>query len=253
MAETNDLQGFFDSMLAPDTTPSVERAHSLSPEPVAEASRPFPGDGHAATASSTAGTASASGAAGTAASVPATLQPSRLQPSALRNGDTQAGAPLMAVPVQVPAPMPEEPDPHAAPPREWVVFNLGAQTYALDVSLVREIVRPPHMEPMPHAPPTLVGMANLRGIVVPVFDIARLLGWQPEARDGLARVIVIEHDDDLLGLLVDAVQEILRFDGAKVEPPPSVGAMTQHVVALLRRPDSLVQLLDPATLFALHN
>ena len=112
-------------MLAPDTTPSVERAHSLAPEPVAEASRPFPADGHAATASSTAGTASASGAAGTAASVPATPQPSRLQPSALRNGDTLAGAPLMAVPVQVPAPMPEEPDPHAAPPREWVVFNLG--------------------------------------------------------------------------------------------------------------------------------
>lgn len=153
------------------------------------------------------------------------------------------------IPVQVPAPVPEEPDPHAEPPREWVVFFLGDQTYALDVHLVREIVRPPQLEPMPHAPDTLIGMANLRGIVVPVFDIAKLLGWTPAERNGLARVIVIEHDDDMVGLLVDAVEEILRFDGAKVEPPPSVGALTQHVVALLRQPERLVQLLDPETLF----
>ena len=254
MVENNDLQGFFDSMLAPDDAAPSPHDQVAMPSPIGNGTTEATIADEAVAAAERAPAAVISTAAQPAAATVATAVPPRpsspTRPAASAGLGGQRSEPPRGIPVQVPAPMPEEPNPSAEPPREWVVFNLGAQTYALDVNLVREIVRPPQMEPMPHAPDTLVGMANLRGIVVPVFDIAKLLGWQPEARDGLARVIVIEHDDDLLGLMVDAVQEILRFDGAKVEPPPSVGAITQHVVALLRRPNSLVQLLDPSTLFA---
>ncbi|MCK5771043.1 chemotaxis protein CheW [Algiphilus sp.] len=138
----------------------------------------------------------------------------------------------------------------AAEPREWVVFTLGGQDYGLDVHTVREIVRPPVMEPMPHAPATLVGMANLRGAVVAVFDTARLLGQGEVAAGPQARVIVLELGEDTVGLMVDAVSEILRFDGGDAEVPPELGASARHIVGLLRQPRRLVQQIDPDSLFA---
>lgn len=146
-------------------------------------------------------------------------------------------------------PVPEEPPQHAeGPASEWVVFRLGLQHYAVDVHAVREIVRPPAMAGMPHGPATLVGMANLRGAVVAVFDAAALVGIGAAARQPAARVIVLEHGDDVIGLLVDSVEEILRFDGARAEPPPRVGAEADYVQALLRQEQRIVLQLDPARL-----
>jgi purine-binding chemotaxis protein CheW len=150
----------------------------------------------------------------------------------------------------VSVPVPEaEAAPVGGPTLEWVVFRLGAQHYAVDVHAVREIVRPPTLVSVPHGPPTLVGMANLRGAVVAVFDAAALIDGGAVASSAAARIIVLEHRHDVVGLLVDSVGEILRFDGDRAEPPPRVGADAAHIKALLRQPERIVLQLDPDSLF----
>ena len=147
-------------------------------------------------------------------------------------------------------PVPDEAeDAVGGPTLEWVVFRLGSQHYAVDVRRVREIVRPPVMVAVPHGPATLVGMANLRGAVVAVFDALALIGGGAVTAGNAARVIVMEHGDDVIGLFVDSVEEILRFDGDRAELPPRVGSDASHVAALLREPGRLVLQLDPDSLF----
>lgn len=150
--------------------------------------------------------------------------------------------------VSVPVPEPEKAE-VGGPTQEWVVFGLGHQHYAVDVHGVREIVRLPELVAVPHGPSTLVGMANLRGAVVAVFDTAALIDSGAVTPGTAARIIVLEHKQDVIGLLVDSVEEILRFDGDRAEPPPRVGADAAHVKALLRQPERIVLELDPDSLF----
>ena len=150
--------------------------------------------------------------------------------------------------VSVPVPEPEEAH-VGGPMQEWVVFRLGSQHYAVDVHGVREIVRPPELVAVPHGPSTLVGMANLRGAVVAVFDAAALIDSGAVTPGIAARIIVLEHKQDVIGLLVDSVEEILRFDGDRAEPPPRVGADAAHVKALMRQPERIVLQLHPDSLF----
>lgn len=134
-------------------------------------------------------------------------------------------------------------------PVEWVLFELERQCYALDVHGVREIVRPPLIEAVPHAGPAVCGVANLRGAVVAVFDARQLIGLPTTALSPASRVVLLEHEGDVLGLLVDRVLEILRFDAEQAEAPPLVGAATPQVVKLLRQRDRLVQCVSAETLF----
>ena len=143
MVENNDLQGFFDSMLAPgDAAPSHDDQATM-PSPVDDgATEPTIADEAVAEASMPAAvTGAATQPAAAMVSTAAPRPSSSTRPSALVGLGGQRSEPPGGIPVQVPAPMPEEPNPNAEPPREWVVFNLGSQTYALDVNLVREIVR----------------------------------------------------------------------------------------------------------------
>lgn len=173
------------------------------------------------------------------AAAPKAAPPSELAPEI---AERLAGA------VSVPVPDAEAP-PVGGPTLEWVVFRLGEQHYAVDVHGVREIVRPPTLVSVPHGPATLVGMANLRGAVVAVFDATALIDSGAVTPSIAARIIVLEHKQDVIGLLVDSVEEILRFDGDRAEPPPRVGAEAAHVKALLRQSERIVLQLDPDSLF----
>jgi chemotaxis signal transduction protein len=104
--------------------------------------------------------------------------------------------------------------------RELLVFSLDGAAYALPIERVREIVRLRTLTPMPHVPPAVLGVLSLRGEIVQVIDARRRIGL-PSAEPGRAsRVIVMtgEHGG-ALGLLVDAVREVLRVDESELRPP----------------------------------
>jgi purine-binding chemotaxis protein CheW len=113
--------------------------------------------------------------------------------------------------------------PLAAEVLEVVTFGLANERYAVETRHVREVVRFADFTPVPGAPDFLVGLINLRGEVLAVFDLRRSFGVAASAPTDLARVIVLGNERAECGVLADAVHEVtvLRIDEVH-EPPGSV-------------------------------
>jgi purine-binding chemotaxis protein CheW len=127
-----------------------------------------------------------------------------------------------------------------------VVFGMGRELFGVSIEEVHEIVRVPEITAVPDAPPFLEGMINLRGKIVPVIDLRRRLRLEGAARDKHTRVLVAEDGGRLVGLLVDAVSEVLRVPEGSLEPPPemisSIGV--EYVSAVAKAGGRLISLLD---------
>ena len=112
-------------------------------------------------------------------------------------------------------------------------FEVGAQTYCVPVGTVREIRGVTPATPLPDAPPFVRGVINLRGQVMPVIDLSERLG-KGLAIDGPRQVIiVVEHNDDVAGLLVDAVCDSFIVPAESISTPPSVGEETSPLVSAI--------------------
>lgn len=110
-----------------------------------------------------------------------------------------------------------------APGAELLSVRLGAQEFALDIMCVREIRGWMSSTPMPHSPPSVKGMINLRGLVLPVIDLGECLGLSAVEPSSSAVVVVVQIEDRMLGLLVDAVCDIIAVTSDMVQPTPDVG------------------------------
>lgn len=107
-------------------------------------------------------------------------------------------------------------------PRELISFRIGEQEFCVDIMAVREIRGWTPATPLPHTPDYVRGVINLRGAVLPIMDLAARLGLgvvEPTARHV---IIVVKLGDRLIGLLVDAVSDILSITDANVQPAPDV-------------------------------
>jgi len=141
-------------------------------------------------------------------------------------------------------------------PDERLCFRLEGEWYALPVSGVREVARVPPLTEVPRAPAHLLGVMNLRGEVLPVYDLKLRLRLAtrpapvagPRAdRSGLprsARVIVLRSPRGDAAVLVDAVQDVVRLSPDELQPPPKGTAERDGIVGLGRRGDRLWILLD---------
>lgn len=104
-----------------------------------------------------------------------------------------------------------------------VVFALGGEEFALPVSEVREVVPFSDATRVPRAAPEVVGLMNVRGRVVPVLDLARLLALPAKSPPVARQVMVHEAPGAIpLGLLVDEVRDVVRVLPGAIEPPPSL-------------------------------
>lgn len=109
---------------------------------------------------------------------------------------------------------------------ELISYRIGEQEFCLDIMAVREIRGWTQATPLPHSPSFVRGVINLRGAVLPIIDLKARLGLgvcEPNAR---SVIIVVHVAGRLVGLLVDAVSEIVAVDGASVQPTPSVSCDT---------------------------
>jgi purine-binding chemotaxis protein CheW len=108
--------------------------------------------------------------------------------------------------------------------QEYIAFNVGQQTYCIDIIAVREIRGWTPATPLPHAPSFVRGVINLRGSVLPVVDLAARLGWpvkEPTARHAL---IVVHANGQIVGLLVEAVSNIMTLSPDGIQPAPEVAS-----------------------------
>ncbi len=140
-----------------------------------------------------------------------------------------------------------ETDKHAAAEEHLAVFKLAGEYHALEITRIREIIRWRSITPLPGSPAFVEGLIDLRGHVIPVVDLRKRLRLEAAPVDRQTRIVVVESGSRRIGLVVDAVAEIVRVPGESVEPVPDLVATGPNAgsfrgVANIR--DHLVMLLN---------
>ncbi len=130
--------------------------------------------------------------------------------------------------------------------RQLVVFQLGGELYGVEISRVHEIIRLQTVTRVPRAPAFVEGVINLRGKVIPVVDLRRRFGLPSAEHTRASRIVVVEIGDQVVGIIVDGVSEVLRVGESTVEPPSPVvaGIDSEYIHGIAKLPDRLVILLD---------
>ena len=105
-----------------------------------------------------------------------------------------------------------------------VGFRIGNETFGVRIGSVREIVRVPEITSVPSAPDTVEGVINLRGKIIPVMDLRKRFGQVDVQPDKKNRILVVELENKLIGLIVNAASEVLKIPPSEIEPPGSVFA-----------------------------
>lgn len=108
--------------------------------------------------------------------------------------------------------------------RELIAFRIGDQEFTVNVMSVREIRGWTPAMPMPHTPDYVMGVINLRGAVLPIVDLSLRLGMKAAEPTPRHVIIVIQVHDRLVGLLVDAVSDILTITDDLIQPTPEVAS-----------------------------
>ena len=110
---------------------------------------------------------------------------------------------------------------------QYLTFKLGEETFALDVAEVREILDFTSVTKVPRTPPFMRGVINLRGSVVPVMDLRLKFGMSATEQTVNSCIIVVEMtmegDQVVIGVLADAVQEVIDMEPEQIEPAPRIG------------------------------
>jgi len=109
-------------------------------------------------------------------------------------------------------------------PREFIAFRIGVQEFCIDIMSVREIRGWTPATALPHAPSYVRGVINLRGSVLPIVDLAERLGFPPTDASARQVIIVVQVGAQIVGLLVDAVSDILTLTNEKIQPTPEVAS-----------------------------
>ena len=109
------------------------------------------------------------------------------------------------------------------PMLQWVTFRLEGETYGVNVMQVQEVLRYTEIAPVPGAPSYVLGIINLRGNVVTVIDTRSRFGLQTGEITDQTRIVIIEADKHVIGILVDAVAEVVYLRQSEIETAPNVG------------------------------
>ena len=131
-----------------------------------------------------------------------------------------------------------------------VGFRVGNENYGLRIGSVREIVRVPEITVVPSAPEMIEGVINLRGKIIPVMDLRKRFGQTEPQADKKNRVLVVEVDSKLIGLIVNAASEVLKIPPSEIESPGDVFAEgeSRYVTGVGKHRGQLIILLDVAML-----
>ena len=130
---------------------------------------------------------------------------------------------------------------------ELITFRIGAQEFCVNIMTVREIRGWTPATPLPRSPLFVRGVINLRGAVLPIIDLAARLGFEPTQPSQRHVIIVAQVAHQVIGLLVDAVSDILTVNDDVIQPPPEVASemvrtFVQGLLAIDGRMVSLISL-----------
>ena len=129
---------------------------------------------------------------------------------------------------------------------QWVTFHLENEKYGIKVMQVQEVLRMTEIAPVPGAPHYVLGIINLRGNVVTVIDTRRRFGLPDAETDDETRIVIIEADNNVVGILVDSVAEVVDLKSSEIETAPNVGndESSKYIQGVSSRDDELLILVD---------
>ncbi len=129
---------------------------------------------------------------------------------------------------------------------QWVTFRLADEIYGINVMQVQEVLRVTEIAPVPGAPHYVLGIINLRGNVVTVIDTRIRLGLPTSEMTDATRIVIIESDKHIVGILVDSVAEVVDLRASEMESAPNVGndESAKYIQGVASRDDELLILVD---------
>lgn len=131
-------------------------------------------------------------------------------------------------------------------PVQVVSFLLGSEEYGINIMMVQEIILPGRITQVPEAPKFLLGVINLRGNVIPVVNLRCRFGMPETEATEETRIVVVDLEGRTIGIVVDAVSEVLNILPEQISPaPPCISSPgTEYLQGLARLKDRLLILLD---------
>lgn len=126
--------------------------------------------------------------------------------------------------------------------RQLVVFSLGEEEYALPITQVHEIIRFTEPRSVASSDPSVRGVISLRGKILPVYDLATRLGVE-HADVSEAKIVIVETAEDMAGVVVDDVEEVITINSDQLDEAPTAGG--RGIDGIAKIGDRLVVLLDP--------
>ncbi|MFQ3197083.1 MAG: purine-binding chemotaxis protein CheW [Paraglaciecola sp.] len=129
---------------------------------------------------------------------------------------------------------------------QWVTYKLGAETYGINVMQVQEVLRHTDIAPVPGAPEYVLGIINLRGNVVTVIDTRARFGLEPTELSDNTRIVIIESEEQVVGILVDSVAEVVYLRSSDIDSAPNVGTeeSAKFIHGVSNRDGELLILVD---------
>lgn len=132
------------------------------------------------------------------------------------------------------------------PVLQWVTFRLAGETYGVNVMQVQEVLRYSEIAPVPGAPSYVIGIINLRGNVVTVIDTRHRFGLEPGDTTDNTRIVIIEAEKHVVGMLVDSVAEVVYLRESEIETAPNVGndESAKFIQGVCHKNDELLILIE---------
>ena len=132
------------------------------------------------------------------------------------------------------------------PMLQWVTFRLEGETYGINVMQVQEVLRYTEIAPVPGAPAYVLGIINLRGNVVTVIDTRHRFGLPSADVTDQTRIVIIEAEGHVVGILVDAVAEVVYLRQSEIETAPNVGneESAKFIQGVCNKNDELLILVE---------
>ena len=130
--------------------------------------------------------------------------------------------------------------------KQVAILKLATEYYALDIMKVNTIKEYELPNRIPHAKPFVKGVINLRGQIVPILDLREILGYEEDFSNEKRKIIIIENEDELLGLIIDEVLSISRIEDNQIEDLDKVGFtdFADVIESVAKFDDKLVAILS---------
>lgn len=135
---------------------------------------------------------------------------------------------------------------------QLVKFHLGKEDFGLDIMQIKEIIRIPILTRIPRSPSHVAGVINLRGKIISILDLASLFGMDCKERNDDSRIMILENEGIMAGIIVDSVSEVLHLDTANVEKTPEIvnsSVGSQYIEGVGKIDENILIILDLKKVF----